>query len=328
MLRRCRVLLWGLVLGLGVVVSAHAEAVEAWLRQLQEAIQSQTYTGTMVVSVGEQMATAHVSHAVQQGQSLNRIEVLTGEPRTTFRRGQEVITLWPQQRLWVREQREDLAMFPGLSASATSALDEHYDLMPMADDRVAGRHAQVVALVPRDAARWGYRIWRDAASGVMLKLQTLSPGMDRVLEQTAFINLQWPLSNLTIDWAAAQRIPAGYTAQQLATRRVEPSAWGLQLSAPVPGFGLLRAQLPGHHPRPDAGHPLQWVFSDGLASVSVFFQPLEDAQPQAERAIRMGATNTVVRQEAGFRVTVVGEAPLDTLRAFAQALAVSPEAWR
>ena len=72
----------------------------------------------------------------------------------------------------------------------------------------------------------------------------------------------------------------------------------------------------------DARHKntLQWIFSDGLASVSLFveaFDPVRHTQPAN---LAMGATHTLTRRLGDWWLTVVGEVPPLTLAAFAQGL--------
>ena len=306
-----------------VVQWVSAGEADAWLRQLSDAAQTHAYSGTMVISVGEQMATARVAHAVKDGLSLDRIEVLTGEPRTTYRRGSEVVTVWPKQGLWVKEWHQDLGVFAALSRADGVSVDGLYRLGAVAPDRVAGRVAQVLELQPRDDARWGYRIWRDVATGLMLKVQTLSNDLQLVLEQTAFTSLDTAPDFAHADWLQHLPEAKGMRVREGKVQAVKPKDWGLSLPNQVKGFVLRRAQLPAGQGQPSADHPLQWIFSDGLASVSVFYQPMEvPATAVAERVIRMGATHTLLRETQAMRLTVVGEAPVPTLRAFADALMV------
>lgn len=319
--------LWvGMCCGLCMAPWAWAGDADAWLRQLNQAMQTHAYSGTMVISVGEQMATAQVLHAIKDQVSGDRIEVMTGEPRTTYRRGHDVVTVWPQQKMWVREVRHDLGLFAALNGEHGPAVDAHYLLKNLPPDRVAGRAAQVIELAPRDQARWAYRIWRDERTGLMLKLQTLSTDLVTVLEQTAFTSLDMQPDLSHVDWLQHLPQPKGFSGRTAQAREVDPDQWGVQLRAPVAGFVLQRVQLPASQLAPSEDHPLQWVFSDGLASLSVFYQPRKAADDAAssalERAIRMGATHTLLRLTPSMRVTVVGEAPMPTLRAFANALVV------
>jgi sigma-E factor negative regulatory protein RseB len=70
---------------------------------------------------------------------------------------------------------------------------------------------------------------------------------------------------------------------------------------------------------------MQWTFSDGLASVSLFLEPY-DAQRQAKEVLlALGATYTMTRRltdkDGDWWLTAVGEVPPQTLDAFAQSLA-------
>ena len=66
---------------------------------------------------------------------------------------------------------------------------------------------------------------------------------------------------------------------------------------------------------------VQWIFSDGLASVSLFVEPY-DRQRHLQEGVVMtaGATQTLTRRLQDWWLTVVGEVPPQTLKAFAQSL--------
>jgi sigma-E factor negative regulatory protein RseB len=63
---------------------------------------------------------------------------------------------------------------------------------------------------------------------------------------------------------------------------------------------------------------MQWVFSDGLASVSVFAEPFDAKRHGTEGGMSTGATHSHSRRQGDFWLTVVGEVPAQTLRQFAQ----------
>src|SRR5690606_4498882 len=66
--------------------------------------------------------------------------------------------------------------------------------------------------------------------------------------------------------------------------------------------------------------PLQWVFSDGLASVSLFVEPFDGERHGQEGEAVMGATHSVSRRIGEHWVTAVGEVPAATLQRFTQVL--------
>jgi sigma-E factor negative regulatory protein RseB len=70
-----------------------------------------------------------------------------------------------------------------------------------------------------------------------------------------------------------------------------------------------------------SGTTLQWIFSDGLATVSLFAEPFDGRKHGREGAFDLGgATRTFTRQVDSWWVTAVGEVPAATLNLFLQAL--------
>ena len=69
---------------------------------------------------------------------------------------------------------------------------------------------------------------------------------------------------------------------------------------------------------------LQWIFSDGLASVSLFIEVYERRRHGPEGVMAMGATHTLAQRfpnkNGQWWLTAVGEVPAQTLQAFAQRL--------
>ena len=65
---------------------------------------------------------------------------------------------------------------------------------------------------------------------------------------------------------------------------------------------------------------LQWIFSDGLASVSIFVEDFDRQRHQREGVFASGATHTLTRRVQDSWVTVVGEVPPATLKAFSLSL--------
>jgi sigma-E factor negative regulatory protein RseB len=65
----------------------------------------------------------------------------------------------------------------------------------------------------------------------------------------------------------------------------------------------------------------QVVYSDGLAAVSVFIEPLEGRKDAVRTGLAsMGATNIYTREVANHMVTVVGEAPALSVQRIADAV--------
>ena len=66
------------------------------------------------------------------------------------------------------------------------------------------------------------------------------------------------------------------------------------------------------------------VYSDGLASVSVFTEKATEATERIEGHASMGALNSYSTWADGYQVTVLGEVPATTVRQIAGSVAFVP----
>ena len=83
-----------------------------------------------------------------------------------------------------------------------------------------------------------------------------------------------------------------------------------------PGFRLTVRQA---KVAPDAGSGLRHlVYSDGLATVSLFIEPAVAASEQAEGLSQIGAANAYTTTIRGHMITAVGEVPVRTVEMFAR----------
>ncbi len=90
------------------------------------------------------MSSARIWHACDGDKQVERVESLTGAPRSTFRRNDEVVTFLRDSRVVRTEKRESLGMFPNLLKSADGSIAEFYSARRLGGDRVAGFEADVV----------------------------------------------------------------------------------------------------------------------------------------------------------------------------------------
>jgi len=306
-----------------VAVSQAVATVDVvdWLRKLHESSRRKAYTGTFVVSTAGAISSARIWHVCDGEQQLERVDTLTGPARTTLRRNDEVVTFVPESRLTVLERREALSLFPATLQPSDLAVSEFYTLQALATvERVAGLLADAHELLPRDDLRFGYRVWSERKTGLVVKLQTLN-GDRHVLEQVAFseLNLSAPVKVEQLLRMMKNR--PGYTVQNVSLTRTTPLEQGWRLRKPVPGFVSTGCHVRSNSSVSDPGKaPMQWVFSDGLASVSVFVEPYDATRHGAESQMSSGATHSLSRRHGDFWVTLVGEVPAKTLAWFAQSL--------
>lgn len=295
---------------------AGERSIAEWLNRLQMAPRQHSYIGTFVVSSNAgAMSSARIWHACDAERQVERVENLTGAPRSTFRHNDEVVTFFPEQKLVRTERRESLGRFPQLPKSTEASIGEYYAVRVAGSERVAGFDADVVHLAPRDALRFGYRIWSERRTGLMVKMQTL--GLEgEVLEQAAFSELALDPSLRTAKLVQMMTPPEGWRVERSEAVKTTAEAEGWTLKSAVAGFAPTNC----YWRRAAAGDAMQWAFSDGLTSVSLFVEPFDRQRHLQESVMASGATHTLTRRIQDWWLTAVGEVPPQTLRAFAQNL--------
>ena len=291
-------------------------SVGEWLLRMHEASRRRSYIGTFVVSsyAGE-LSSARIWHACEGDVQMERVESLTGVPRSIYRRNDEVMTFLPESKVARSEKRESLGLFPNLLSGSEISIPEYYGARGLGADRVAGHDADVVQLVPRDNLRYGYRIWSERKSGLVVKLQTLDNERN-VLEQAAFSELQLDAPVRMDRLAQMMASTDGYRVEKADVVKTTAVAEGWILRAAVAGFKPMSC-----YRRPAAENTMQWIFSDGVASVSLFVEPY-DRQRHTQEGLfaAVGATQTLTHRVQDWWVTAVGEVPPHTLKAFALGL--------
>lgn len=304
---------------------ANVQQVRAWLARIHDAAGSRNFQGTFVVSTGGAVSSSRIAHFCLGADQFERIEALDGPARNVYRHNQIVHTLWPQSRVALIEQRDQQAQFPALLLSGGDHIADFYEVRAQGVQRVAGREAGVLLISPKDDRRYAYRLWADRASGLLLRSEVLD-ARGAVLESAAFSELAiggkpHPESVLTpmnkLDGYRVMR-------QQLTPASFEAEGWTMRER--IPGFaqvGCVKRPLPAPEDGATDNAPkvLQAVYSDGLASVSLFIEPYDPRRHDGERQAAIGATQTLVRRDGDWWVTVVGDVPPATLRQFAAALA-------
>jgi sigma-E factor negative regulatory protein RseB len=294
--------------------------VNDWLNRMHEASQQRNYTGTLVVSTGVAMSASRIWHACDGEHQMERIETLTGAPRTTIRRNNDVITFAPdEKRAWV-EKRESLGLFPDLLRTPANVIPTFYGVKEKGRERVAGYLSDVVEIVPRDSLRFGYRIWAERESGLVVKLQTTDL-KGQVLEQLAFSELKLDAPVRLDKLKKQMKDTRGYEVFHPTMVKTSAESEGWVVKPTVPGFQLMSCHTRERSvPSPAQIEAMQCVFSDGLASVSLFIEPQDSERGGAEGHSATGATHLLRRRLSTHWVTAMGEVPMETLTRMAEAL--------
>jgi sigma-E factor negative regulatory protein RseB len=300
-----------------------AISVNEWLVRMHEAsMKKRSYIGTLVQSSKDGMSSARIWHACDGTSQVERIESLTGAPRSSIRKDDKLVTFMPEMKLVRMEKREGLgagASFTDLLKPGANQIPDFYTVKSLGNERIAGLDAEVVQLNPRDGLRYGYRIWTERKNALVLKLQTLDAG-GVILEQAAFSELQMDAPVKADKLKSMMKPGEGWRVEQSDVVKTTASAEGWNLKTAVPGFKSVSCHKRGISSPSTADDTVQWVFSDGLATVSLFLEAFDKARHTQEGLASAGATNSLFRRMNEYFLTAVGEVPPQTLRNFAAAL--------
>ena len=295
------------------------------LKRMSEADQDQNYQGTFILRKSDDLSTLRVTHGSDDNGVWESLEALNGEPRKVIRRNNKVVSIFPGRELvTIRDHAEKQSLHPQLPENLDQ-LELYYTINRLPDDRIANHQTLVIDLVPNDEFRYGYRYWVDKNTGMLLRCDLIAEDK-RVVEQMMFTSLDYlphsPVSS--IDMNKFEH----YKQQNLdePVIDVQHSATSQWIVKALPkGFMLTQSMLrystppvDGDTKKPDLLH---LVYSDGLASVSVFIEKNEDAVKHLHGASTMGAVNAYGNTVDDYSVTVVGEVPVITVQAMAQSAA-------
>jgi sigma-E factor negative regulatory protein RseB len=214
--------------------------------------------------------------------------------------------------------------FPGSLIRRLDSAADFYQLASGRQKRVAGRIAEELIVKPIDQFRYGYRLWLDQQTHLLLKSELLDPN-GRVLETFAFSMVEL---NAAID---DKDLVPGISGDEMTWNRTEPEAaaemakqqtlsqW--QFKWLPDGFALVGLQT---RLKAKNGASVEHrVYSDGLSSVSVFIEKIRAQHSHLRGGTHMGAVNAFGSIIHSHFVTVVGEVPEQTVAKIGSAISYS-----
>jgi len=276
----------------------------AWLGKIGSALRENNYQGTLVQTAGGHVETVAVFHAYGNGHERERLVTLSGPHREVIRDDKMVMCIGTGDMPVGYDAGMGGTWNPGQVFADVSRL-QGYQAKLGGTGRVAGLDAQIVELRANDDWRYGYRFWLEKTSGLPLQISLLD-GNGRVLEQIFFTQLQLGKKPAEADLGPST---------QNGLRRVQTlspgqeSDPGWRVNKPPAGFNLRAARR--------LGSAVQLLYSDGLASVSVYVEPVSPNASGATAA-HLGAVTARSYWQGGRRVVAIGKVPELTVDYFAR----------
>ena len=282
------------------------------LRKIYQATEKLSYSGVFMYQQGERTETSRIDRIAGPGGDIERVETLDGMPREIVRTRDTVRCYLPESQIVKVERRIDQRAFPGMLPEHISDLARNYTITRGERARIAGYDCEAVVLTPKDDLRYGYKLWADAGSGMLLKARTFNR-KGEVVEQFTFTQLA--IGNVPRERVRTRNAAQSWRVEDAAIAPADLARAGWTLGAELPGFRKVTEVTRKLGESRPVG---QMVFSDGMAAVSVFIEPMAGrSEPARPGPSSLGAFHIYTREVANHIVTVVGEAPAASVQRMA-----------
>jgi len=313
-----------LVISFALSATTYANDKEAvqMLERMTEAAKNLTYEGVFAYQSGKNLQSIRIFHRADARGEFERLISLNGAAREVIRSNDMVTCINPEGKQ-VNVSRRPLGRgFPSDLPRRLNSATPYYQVALGDADRVAGRPAQELIINPVDNYRYGYRLWVDTETNLLLKSE-LRDEDSEVLETFAF-------SSLSTDVHIPEhKLKSQMNGEEMTWHRSEPdmamdmakmtnneSKWRMQWLPE--GFALVAQQT--RLRASNGANVEQRVYSDGLSSVSIFIEKIRARHDHLHGGSHVGAINAYGTIMHAHFVTVVGEVPAVTVEKIGNAI--------
>lgn len=308
------------VMCLAAAAPAAAESGREWLDRMTAALNGSSYIGEFVSESAGRVERLRITHRVRDGVVSERLVSHSGSGRELVRENDEVVVYLPDQKLAIIERRPSRSDLLGALPPFEDEMDSWYKVAYVGRETALLGRAAVIAVRPLDGYRFGYRLWIDEDSHMPVRSE-LSDAGGKVVERLRFTQLTFhdDIPDSAFE-PALDRSKLRWVRQAPQIADESPGWRAVQVP---PGF---RLSVSGLQAVAGSSTPVRHlVYSDGLASVSVFIQQPVPGKAPVQGSGRSGVASAFSTVVQGHQVTVVGEVPPRTLKVFATGLRPVPD---
>lgn len=290
---------------------------QQWLDRMTAAMSQMSYQGTFVYIQGDNVETMRITHVFDGQGSSERLVSISGQPREIVRDSEGVRWLSGEGHSVMADPAVNRPFFPELPLDDARLAARSYEFKLAGTERVAGHSARLLSIVPKDIYRYGYSLWLDTQSGLLLQWRlTASDGA--TLAKLMFTELK-----MGSEVDRAELLPGS------SSRALEQVKSGLppeaRPSRGQPGWQAVHVpsgfRLASHRQQEQGKGQVfeHLVYSDGIAVVSVYVESSGSRELDPGLS-RLGTTHAFSRKVDDFRVTVVGDVPAPTVQMIAESV--------
>jgi sigma-E factor negative regulatory protein RseB len=303
---------------IAVTTPATANPAMDWIQKMSSAMRDLSYRGNFVYLHDGQLESMEISHVKDSSGEWEKLVSLNGEAREVIRDNKNLIYIWPASKQVVVDDARQNSFSPVFIPEDIARLGKSYGMKLFGKGRIADEDTVVVQIIPKDNFRYGMQFWINEQNGLMMKSSLLDE-QNREVEQVMFTSIGLLDENAKLLLAGVQQFDEGFTLVRY-HRGSSSGAFSTEdrwrLNNIPKGFWretVLRRKLPG-----TTDYILQMVYTDGLASLSVFIERNNNETPSGITS--MGAVNAFIRIVNDYLVTAIGEVPAITVKQVAESV--------
>ena len=291
------------------------------VNQMSQANRELNYEGIFTYRRHGRMDTMRIIHKAGPEGVRERLVSLTGFAREVIRDKRAVTCILPDDQS-VLVEKSSANQFSVKLPEPIETISAYYDFAIAGQQRVAGRSAWVVKIVSKDEYRYGYQLWIDLDTKLLLKSE-LKNLAGKLLEEFSFAKIRI-MDSIPEEWLRSSvAIGVDYTWHDNVDKAANAS--------PKQGnsFAWKAAWLPDGFIISDqdkqaigANNMLvdHIMYSDGLATVSVFIEKLEKNLGVVKGSSSMGGVSVFSTIVDSHLITAMGEVPQNTVKLIARSI--------
>jgi sigma-E factor negative regulatory protein RseB len=299
-------------------VAADSEEAQLLLERLSQSLRQLNFNTSFVVVKNNQAEPYHWLHGIVENAEKDNVELeilalLNGPRRDILRINSTVSYIEPEYAPYSIGSEQISGPIPTVFGRDISVLANNYDFVSVGKNRILGRSAQLIRIVPKDSHRFGYWLWLDTQSGLLLKLAVITR-KGNLLEQIQFTHLEIT-STMSENLRQLEVTELPKIIDVSAKEQTTDLAW--QVNWLPNGFEPIK--ISRHRIKSSKQAVEFMLFNDGLVDISVYVNPSKEKQKAIGYA-NDGATLVLSQTINNVEVSVVGKIPVDTAKKIASSV--------
>ena len=283
------------------------------LAKMNHAMEVLNYQGTVAFLKNGKLEPMKYVHAADKGVQQEHLLSLNSPLREIIRDADQVSCLFKETQQTIVDHRPFEHSFLVDMPKNLDDMGGIYQFEIVGEENIAMRPSYIVAIQPKDNARYPRKIWIEKQQFLPLKV-VVYDNSGVLLEQVVFTDIEVKKSMPFVD---VKFLDAVYPAQPVHQIQLQSSDQAAFVVTQLPtGFReLFFVRKPMHNAEQPVDHLL---LSDGFTSVSIYMEnKMASMQPGLQS---VGAINSYSRTINNFQLTVMGEVPAETVKFIAEGI--------